>query len=272
MENRQQKDVVGQFALIVTILGMGGYIALNSGLFSKASEPQSVQRAPTAAQTQAELTSKWKEELRAIDAQSGEKQKELEDLTSRLARIRVEIKERENTLNKLGRSENRRSRSSDPIATIFRSVSHLNDFLSQEFGADLFIFEPDEDVLLPAGAKMVSMMRPFAEESVFLRRSGLRWANAVSKAAIDLKAASLMIRYGEGDFEQKRADVLKRYMQEQISDVADRASIDGFLPKVELEVVDPNQIMSASGVDVLIQTKKRVGEESSSKAQRGDQS
>jgi hypothetical protein len=65
---------------------------------------------------------------------------------------------------------------------------------------------------------------------------------------------------------------LKRYMQEQISDVADRESIDGFLPKVELEVVDPNQIMSASGVDVLIQTKKRVGEESSSKAQRGDQS
>jgi hypothetical protein len=271
MKKQQQKDLVGQFALIVTIVGLGGYIILNSGLFRKAPEPQVVDRAPSAAQTQAELTLKWKEELRAIDIQSGEKQKELEDLTSRLARIRLEIQDRENALSRLGRSDIKRSRSADPIATVFRSVSHLKSYLIQEAGADRFIFEADDEVQVPAGAQMVSMIRPFAEESVFLRRSGLRWASAVSKAALDLKAPALIIRYIEGDFEQKRADVLKRFIQEQVSHIADKDSTFESIPRVEMEAVQPEQIMSASDVDLFIQTLSRSGGESTRTARRGDQ-
>jgi len=271
MKKHQQKDLVGQFALLVTIVGLGGYIILNSGLFRKAPEAAVADRAPSAAQTQAELTLKWKEELRAIDIQSGEKQKELEDFTSRLARIRMEIQERENALSRLGRSDNNRSRSSDPIAKVFRSVSQLKAYLVQESGADRFIFDADEEVRIPAGSQMVSMIRPFAEESVFLRRSGLRWARAVSKAALDLKASALIIRYSEGDFEQKRADVLKRFIQEQVIHIADKDSTFESLPRIEMEAVQPEQIMSASDVDLFIQTITVSGGDSVRAALRSDQ-
>jgi hypothetical protein len=273
-QTRQQKDFIGHFGLIVTIAGIVGYILLNSGLFDKAAPPPKHLASSVDAQAQSELAKKWKEELVAIDLESGEKQKELEDLTSRLARIRLQVQEREIALDQAERSsKNNRVRTSDPITTVFRSISQLRNYLSQDSGADPFIFEADSGVRVPSGAQIVSMVRPFAEESVFLRRSGLRWASAVTKAAVDLKARSLLIRYVDGEFERKRSQVLKRYIQEQMSIISDSEPAGGSpsFVNIEMQAVESGQIMSASDVDLFIQTSKTYGRESAETAQQGEQ-
>jgi hypothetical protein len=58
----------------------------------------------------------------------------------------------------------------------------------------------------------VTMHRHFAEKSIFLRRLGLRWARSVSKAALDLQAQSLIIRYISVEDAARKAQVMPGFL------------------------------------------------------------
>jgi hypothetical protein len=248
----QQRDVVGQFALVVAVVGVTGYIGMSSGLFDRFSFPKA---APVKEEkSPAQMKQEWRAALNEISQDSLEKQKELEDLTSRLARIRVEIQDRESEINRFGKSEPKRKRSSDPVQVKFKSLSQLEQYLVQDFGAERFSFDTRQVAgQLASTPRLFSMHRPFADDSVFLRRSGLRWAKAVSKAAYDLKASKVIIRYLDGESEYKRAEVLKRFIQDQLTSIGSDTSDKLQFPRVEMESVASDQVVSSSSIDLYIQ-------------------
>jgi hypothetical protein len=256
----REKDRVGQFALGVTVLGVGGYIILSSGVFDGQSlfdRRRQAQETP-AVQNHEAMAKKWKEELRVISQESEQKAAELEDLTSRLARVRLEIKDRISDLNRVGLASGRNSRASfaQPLPSRFDSVPQLRDFLNRAFPEERLQFETSATSLDTSLYQLVSLDRPFADGSIFLRRAGLSWAKTVSKAAIDLKAADLVIRYVEGKIAAQRAEVLRGYLRDQIETVQGASEARGG-PQVRLEVAESSQVVSSSQVDLFIRVSQK---------------
>jgi hypothetical protein len=251
----QNRDLVGQFALAITVLGVGGYIVLSSGVFGGKSVFDDWQRTPKypVVKSQEEITKKWKDEIQVIAQESAKKALEVEDLTSRLAAIRLEIKDRLSDLSRMSSGDGRSIRrpSVDALPSRFSSISHLHEYLRQILSTEVLRFEAQADSSAPGQSQLVSFDRPFAEDSVFLRPLGLRWAKAVSKAAVDLKAAALVIRYVQGRIGVERANVLRQYLQDQLESLAGSSGSPA-APRIELQAADPEQAMSVSKVDLLL--------------------
>lgn len=243
---KQESDVVGKFALAVTVVGLGSYLVLSSGIFSALWSKKEKKPSPEA-QLQ-EKVKEWRSELEQISTVSAAKQVELEDLTSRLARIRLEVQKQSADLGRMREREpqrlNRR-RSVEVSREKFRSISDLRKFLSE-------VPEEQFEFSTQAGSgglvyQNVSMGRPFAENSIFLRRAGLKWAQAVSKAAVDLQARDLIIRYVEGKEPLRKAQVLQDYLEEQLQTVRGDAKTS-----IAVEAVSRNEVNSESQVDLLL--------------------
>jgi hypothetical protein len=249
---KQESDVVGKFALVVTIVGLGGYLVLSSGLFSKSSS-DTEKASENTLDPQAKVK-EWRQELNQISQESLEKQKELEDLTARLAKIRLEVQKRDADLGRNLGKDNSRRRNLDMPKGKFASILDLKRYLL-EFSDETF------DFTQKAGRdgqmyQYVSMQKPFAEDSVFLRRVGLKWARAVSKAATDLQARDLIIRYGEGDGPFEKAQVLQSYLQEIMEATA--ADGEGGATRIALQAVLNDEVISESQVDLLLAFEESV--------------
>jgi hypothetical protein len=240
---KSDSDTIGKFALGVTIFGIGGYLVLSSGIFAGFTAPSQEKTNPDL-NPQAKIK-EWRQELDQIAKESTNKQKELEDLTSRLARIRLEVQKRNSDLARLSGKDSGRRRMASASQMKFGSFNDLKRFLRQ-LPEETFHFSTQAglDGLV---YQNVSMGRPFAEDSIFLRRSGIKWAQAVSKAAIDLKAEGLIIRYLQGEVPLKKAQVLQGYLQELFQGVGDSSA----RAKIALEETTEN-VTSESDVDLLI--------------------
>jgi hypothetical protein len=240
---KSDSDTIGKFALGVTIFGLGGYFVLSSGLFAGLTNPS--QEKPTPDLNPQAKVKEWRQELDQIGQESTNRQKELEDLTSRLARIRLEVQKRQSDLARFSAKESGRRRMASSPLKKFGSLDDLKSFLSQ-LPEETFNFGTQSglDGLV---YQNVSMGRPFAEDSIFLRRPGIQWAHAVSKAAIDLKAQGLIIRYLQGEVPLKKAQVLQEYLKELFEGVGDSSTGAKIALK---ESVD--NVTSESDVDLLI--------------------
>jgi hypothetical protein len=258
MKNRD-RDLIGQFALGITVLGVGSYILMSSGVFDGESWLDGRKRTAKnpVVKSQEEMTQKWKDELHVIARESTEKAAELEDLTSRLAAIRLEIKSRLSDLSRVSRRGGRSSRppSEDALPIRFSSSAHLLDYLGQSFPNEVFRFESQSGSDPLGQSQLVSMDRAFPEDSVFLRQAGLRWARAVSKAAIDLQVAALIVRYEKGETGVERARVLRQFLRDQLEALSGSSNVST-APRVELEAVEPVRIASASKVDLFLKFSK----------------
>ncbi len=242
---KSESDDISKFALVVTVIGISGFIVLSSGIFSKQTSDSNTK---FGSGLNPELKIKdWRRELDHIAKQSSEKQKELEDLTSRLARIRLEVQKRNADLGQLINKQSNRFVEASMLLKNFGHLTDLKDFLLMSKD-ETFIFSTHTG---PDGISYqnVSMGRPFAENSIFLRRPGIKWAQAVSKAAIDLQARSIIVRYDstEGELPMKKAQVLQRYVQELLY----KLSSGSTRIVVEFERA-MGRLTSTSGVDLFM--------------------
>ena len=111
----KETDVIGKFALILTAVGFVSYFILGSGVFNFKQKSPSFEADPeTNLKTK---VTQWRQELNTIAEESNEKKKELEDLTSRLARIRLEVQKRNSDLSKLLTKDSKLSRSRTTAST-----------------------------------------------------------------------------------------------------------------------------------------------------------
>jgi hypothetical protein len=246
-KDSKDSDVFGKLALGLTVAGLSGYLILSSGVLSSSffTKGKSLQQNQD---PQLEIT-EWRKELAQISKEGLEKQKELEDLTSRLAKIRLEVQKKDLELrkNQTSKSSTRqiaREKSHPQFKTISDLKNHLEDLSEENFkfnsrmGADGLLYQN------------VSMDQPFAQNSIFLRRPGIKWARAVSKAAIDLQASDIIIRYGEGEDTLKKARVLHRFIEEQLNGTQADGKL--VLAKIGPEDSDSSQLGSASQVDLIL--------------------
>jgi hypothetical protein len=233
----QERDVFGKWALGFMVLGMVAYVVLDSGLLrgwrENRAKPNPVEDRVVA----------LRGELKELDQETLRKSQEIEDLTSRLARIRLEIQNQRAELGPpSGKSRTTSGRASRQPAMMpkFSKVEDLERFLTAE-NASGYLFQSGTE---PDGGtyQHATMHEPFFEQSPYLRRAGIRWANAVSKAAKDLQAKSLVVRYVDGEQRQERARVIQNYLGE----------LSGSETAIELESVDPETIAGRSQIDLLI--------------------
>jgi hypothetical protein len=256
----KETDIVGKFALILTAVGFVSYFILGSGVFNFRQKSSSLQADP-----ETNLKAKvneWRKELNTIAEESTEKKKELEDLTSRLARIRLEVQKRNSDLSKLIAKESKLARgrtiagtgASNVLIKNFNSISELQKFLNIISGEEYnFTTQKKEDGSL---YQNVSMSRPFAEDSIYLRRAGIRWAQAVSKAAVDLKANDIIIRYAMGDVPFRKAQVLQEYLVRTISGTLPDKNLAASM--VALEEAAHAELTSESQVDLVLGFKQEA--------------
>jgi hypothetical protein len=242
----KDSDIFEKVALGLTVAGLSGYLVLSSGILS--SSFFETQKSLKQDEDPQFKIKEWRKELAKISKEMAEKKRELEDLTARLAKINLEVQKKDLELQRNPTKASSRQPSGEKSSSKFKTISDLKNHLV-DLSKDGFSFhsKTGPDGLL---YQNVSMDRPFAQNSIFLRRPGIKWARAVSQAAKDLQASDIIIRYGEGKETLEKARVLHSFIEEELSGT--RADGKLVLAKVSQEEVESSPLTSDSQVDLVL--------------------